>query len=156
MRHNRAVQREERAMKPESIRRFDLFFLASLALLVVGFFISFDASVAAIQAETAARGAQVGGSGLAIGLFVVVLAIELLLWFFVSRKGVSIAKWLLVVLLIIDLFGLPSLVSGALTAPKIVSLLRIALEAVAIAFLFKADARAWFGGASDEDPDPAA
>jgi hypothetical protein len=69
---------------------------------------------------------------------------------------VSIAKWLLVVLLIIDLFGLPSLLTGALSAPAMVSLLRIVLETVAIAFLFKTDAKAWFGGASDEDAGPAA
>jgi hypothetical protein len=142
-------------MKPESIRRFDLFFLASLALLAVGFFISFGATTAAIEAETAAKGLRVGG-GFAIGLFVVVMAINLLLWFLVSRKGVSIAKWLLVVLLIIDLFGLPSLLTGALSAPAMVSLLRIVLETVAIAFLFKTDAKAWFGGASDEDAGPAA
>jgi hypothetical protein len=146
-------------MKPASIRRFDLFFLASLALLAVGFFIGFDATVESIRAQTAAQGLQVGG-GFAIGLFAVVLVINLLLWFLVSRKGVSVAKWLLVVLLIIDLFGVPSLLGGGLTASKMVSLLRIALEAVAIAFLFKADAKAWFGGTpADEgegDTGPAA
>ncbi len=137
-------------MKPESIRRFDLFFLASLALLAVGFFIGFDAAVESIRAQTAAKGLQVGG-GFTIGLFAVVMAINLLLWFLVSRKGVSIAKWLLVVLLIIDLFGLPSLLGGGLTATKMVSLLRMALEVVAIAFLFKADAKLWFSGPPAED-----
>jgi hypothetical protein len=142
-------------MKPESIRRFDLFFLASLALLAVGFLISFDGTVASIQAQTAAKGLQVG-SGFTIGLFAAVLAINLLLWFFVSRKGATIAKWLLVLLLVIDLVGLPALVSGGLTAPRMISLLRIALEAVAIAFLFKSDAKAWFAGARADDTGPAA
>jgi hypothetical protein len=142
-------------MKPESIRRFDLFFLASLAMLAVGFFISFDATVAAMQAQTAAKGLQVG-SGFAIGLFAAVLAIDLLLWFFVSRKGSSVAKWLLVLLLVIDLFGLPGLISGGLTAPRMISLLRIALEAVAIGFLFKADAKTWFSGSPANDAGPAA
>jgi hypothetical protein len=141
-------------MKPESIRRFDLFFLASLALLAVGFFISFDATVASIQAQTAAKGLQVG-SGFVVGLFVVVLAINLLLWFLVSRKGITIAKWLIVLLVLIDLIGIPSLISGDLTAPKMISLLRIALETVAIAFLFKADAKAWFAGSSADDAGPA-
>ena len=141
-------------MKPESIRRFDLFFLASLALLTVGFFISFDATVAAIEAQTAAKGLQVG-SGFTIGLFAVVLAINLLLWFLVSRKGATIAKWLLVLLLVIDLVGLPELLSGGLTAPRMISLLRIALEAVAIAFLFKADTKSGFAGAPADDAGPA-
>jgi hypothetical protein len=142
-------------MKPESIRRFDMFYLASLALLALGFFISFDATVASIEAQTAARGLQVG-SGFTVGLFALVLAIELLLWFLVSRKGVTIAKWLLVLLLILDLLGLPALLTNGLSAPKMVSLLRIALEAVAIVFLFKADAKAWFAGRTGDEPvDPA-
>jgi hypothetical protein len=37
-----------------------------------------------------------------------------------------------------------------------ISLLRIALEAVAIAFLFKSDAKAWFAGARADDTGPAA
>lgn len=143
-------------MKPESIRRFDLFFLASLALFAAGFFISLGATAAAIEAETAANGLKIGGNAFAIGLFVVVFAINLVLWFLVSRKGTNIARWLLVVLLVIDLFGLPSLLSGSLSLPTIVSLLRILLEAVAIAFLFRADAKPWFGGQPGEDSGPAA
>jgi hypothetical protein len=138
-------------MRPESIRRFDMFYLASLALLALGFFISFDATVASLRAQTAAKGLDVG-AGFAVGLFAAVLAIELLLWFLVSRKGVAIAKWLLVLLLILDLFGLPALVTGGLSAPKMISLLRIALEAAAIVFLFKADAKAWFAGVPGGEP----
>jgi hypothetical protein len=138
-------------MRPESIRRFDLFFLASLALLAVGFVISFDATVATVQAQTAAKGLQFG-TGFTATIFALLLAIELVLWFLISRRGVSLAKWLLVLLLIVDLFGLPSLLTGDLSAPKMLSLLRIALEAVAIAFLFAADAKAWFAGAPAEDP----
>lgn len=141
-------------MRPESIQRFDLFYLASLALLALGFFISFDATVASVQAQTAAKGVQVG-AGLTVGIFAGVLAIELLLWFLVSRKAVAIAKWLLVLLLVLDLIGLPALVTGDLTVPKIVSLLRIALEAVAIVLLFTGDAKAWFAGAPVEDGEDA-
>ena len=138
-------------MRPESIRRFDLFFLASLALLAVGFVISFDATVATVQAQTAARGLQFG-PGFTATVFALLLAIDLLLWFLISRRGVSLAKWLLVLLFIIDLFGLPSLVTGHLSAPKMVALLRIALEAAAIGFLFPADAKAWFAGSPAEEP----
>jgi hypothetical protein len=138
-------------MKPESIRRFDLFFLASLAVLVVGFVISFDATVASMQAQTAAQGLQVG-AGFTIGVFAAVLVVDLLLWFLVSRKGVAIAKWLLVLLLVVDFFGLPSLVTGGLDTAKILSLARIALEAVAIAFLFTAGAKPWFARRAAQDP----
>jgi hypothetical protein len=144
-------------MKPESIRRYDMFYLGSLALLVLGFVISFDAAVASIQGQTAAKGVQVG-AGFTISIFALVLVIDLLLWFLISRKRMALAKWLLVLLVIIDIYGVPALFSGALTLPKMISLLRIVLEAVAVAFLFTADAKAWFTrGPAEEpgDPDPA-
>jgi hypothetical protein len=142
-------------MRPASIRRFDMFYLASLALLAIGFFISFDATVASVAAQTAAKGLEVG-TGFTVGLFAVVLAIELLLWFLVSRKGVAIAKWVLVLLVILDIFGLPALIAGTLSAPKMISLLRFVLEAAAVAFLFRADAKAWFAGTPTDEPgDPA-
>jgi hypothetical protein len=130
-------------MKPQSIRRFDLFFLASLCLLTLGLAMSFDTVVAAVQTQTSARGLQVG-SGLVLGIFAVVLAVDLVLWRLVSSKGSAVAKWILVVLLVLDLLGIPSLLSGGLSTSHGISLLRIASEAVAIAFLFKADAKAWF------------
>jgi hypothetical protein len=139
-------------MKPQSIRRFDLFFLASLALLVAGFAVSFDATVASVQAQTAAKGLQVG-AGFVLGIFAAVLVIDLLLWFFVSRKGASIAKWLLVLLLILDLLGVPSLLGNGLSAPTVISLLRILFETVAIGFLFTADAKTWFAGTPAEAAD---
>jgi hypothetical protein len=138
-------------MRPQSIRRFDLFFLASVVLLVIGFAITFDRTAASVGAEAAARGLQVG-SGFTLGVFIAVVVIDLVLWFFVSRKGAGIAKWLLVLLLLIDLFGIPDLVTGRWSTAEIISLVRIALEAVAIAFLFRADANAWFGRDRDDEP----
>jgi hypothetical protein len=138
-------------MRPESIRRFDMFYLGSVALMVLGFVISFDAAVASIQAQTAAKGVQVG-AGFTIGIFAAVLLIDLLLWFLISRKRMALAKWLLVLLVIVDLYGVPALFSGALTPPKMISLLRIVLDAVAVAFLFAADAKAWLTRGPTEEP----
>lgn len=144
-------------MRPESIRRFDMFYLGSLALFVLGFFISFDAAVASIQAQTAGKGLNVG-AGFTIAIFAAVLVIDLLLWFLVSRRRMALAKWLLVLLVILDLAGVPGLFTGALTPSKMLSLLRIALEVVAVGFLFTADAKAWFAKEPAEapsDPDAA-
>lgn len=144
-------------MRPESIRRFDMFYLGSLVLLVLGFVIGFDAAVSSIETQTAAKGLQVG-AGFTTGVFAFVLIIDLVLWFLVSRKRMAIAKWLVVLLVILDLFGLPPLFTGALTPSKMLALLRIALEVVAVAFLFQADAKAWLTSEVAEeprDPDPA-
>lgn len=132
-------------MRPDSIRRFDLFYLGSLALSVIEFVINYHAVVASVEARTAAAGMQMG-AGLAIGSFVVGMAISLLLWFLVSRKRLVIAKWIIVLLFVLGLFGVPALVSGGLTVAKGLSLLAELSSAVAIFYLFRPDARAWFAG----------
>ena len=38
-------------MRPESIRRFDLFYLAALALGALGFVLNYDAAVAQVEIE---------------------------------------------------------------------------------------------------------
>ena len=47
-------------MKPESIRRLDMFYLGSIALSLVGYLISYDAMVRQMEAKTAAAGVQLG------------------------------------------------------------------------------------------------
>jgi hypothetical protein len=137
-------------MRPVSIRRFDLFYLASLALQVIAFVVNYDALVASVEARTAAAGMQMG-AGLAIGSFAVGMAISLLLWFLVSRKRLAIAKWLVVLLFVISLFGVPGLVSGEWTVPKVLSLVADAAMAAAVFYLFRADTRAWLAGEASAD-----
>jgi hypothetical protein len=132
-------------MRPESIRRFDLFYLASLALSVLGFFLSYDAVVAGVEAESAAAGLQMG-SGLAIGSFIFGIVLYLLLWFLVSRRRVAIARWLIVLLFLINLIGAPALFAGGFTLVKTISLVSLVLSAVAIYYLFQPDTKAWLAG----------
>jgi hypothetical protein len=129
-------------MRPESIRRFDLFYLASLALSVLGFILSYDALVARVEAKSAEAGMALG-FGFAVGIFAFVLTINLLLWFLVSRKRVAIAKWVIALLFVIDLFDLPALVSGGMALLAIIPLLALALRAVAIFYLFQPDSKTW-------------
>jgi hypothetical protein len=132
-------------MKPQSIRRFDLFYLGSIALSVIWFVLSYDGVVADMEARTAAAGVQLG-AGLAIGSFLFGLAISLLVWFLASQKRLVVAKWIIVLLFVFSLFGLQGLFSGPWTIAKIVSLLSFILSAVAVFFLFTTDANAWFRG----------
>lgn len=142
-------------MRPESIRRFDLFYLASLALSVVGFVLSYDAVVAGVEAQSAAAGLQMG-SGVAIGSFAFGIVLYLLLWFLVSRKRVAIARWLIVLLFLISLIGAPSALAGGFTLVEAISLLSLVLLAVAIYYLFQPDTKAWFSGeAPSETAGPA-
>lgn len=139
-------------MKPESIRRFDLFYLGSVVLSLVGSLVSYNAMVAQMQARTAAAGMQLG-SGMVIGTVVLSIAISLLLWFLVSRKAVVIAKWIIVLFFVLGLIsamgvaGTPSLFSGNWTLLKTISAVVLLLEAAAVYYLFQPDAKAWFAGA---------
>jgi hypothetical protein len=131
-------------MRPESIRRFDMFYLGSVALSVVDFVLEHDAVMA--QTEAQSRAAQVSlGAGFVNGGFAVWTALMVLLWFFAAHRRSNVAKWIIVLLAVIGLWGLPALVTGSFTTAKIVSLLSFMLSWVAVYFLFRADAKAWFG-----------
>ena len=119
-------------MRPESIRRFDLFYLAALALWVLGFVLNYDTLVAQVETQSAEAG--------------------LLLWFLVSRKRVGIAKWVIVLLFVIDLFDLRALVSGEMSVLRIIPLLVLLLRAAAIFYLFQPDSKAWL---TRDDAEPA-
>jgi hypothetical protein len=135
---------EGAAMKPQSIRRFDLFYLASIALSAVAYVMSYDALVASMEARTAAAGFRLG-SGTVLATIVIGIGIGLVLWFLVSRMRSVVAKWFVVALFVLSLLGLPGLLSGGWTVLKTISALKLLLEAVAVYYLFQPDAKAWLG-----------
>lgn len=141
-------------MRPHSIRKFDLFYLASLALSAMAFLLGYDDIVASVEAESAASGLQMG-AGVAIGSFLFGLGLYLLLWFLVSRKRVGFARWIIVLLFLINLIGVPALFSGGLTVQNVISLLSLALSAAAIVYLFHPDTRAWLAGEVESEASPA-
>lgn len=143
-------------MKPESIRRFDMSYLGSIVLSVVGYFMSYDAMVGQMEARTAAAGMELG-SGAVIATMAVGTAISLLLWFFVSRKASAIAKWIIVLIFVVGLLSAvgvwaPGLFSGPWTGLKTVSAVMVLLEAAAVYFLFRPDAKTWFDAPAADDP----
>lgn len=129
-------------MKPASIRRFDLFYLASIALSIVTYVLSYDTMLASVQARTASAGVHLG-AGTVVATMVISIGISLLLWFLVSRSRMAVAKWIIVLFFVLGLTGIPGLISGAWTLLKTLSALNILLEAAAIYYLFQPDAKAW-------------
>ena len=132
-------------MRPESIRKFDLFYLGSIALSLVVVFLGYDSALQQAQAQAAGSGVEVG-SGMLVGSLAFGLLLALLLWYLTSRKGFAIAKWILVLLFLLGLVGLPGAFAGGLTTLEIISLAGTALQAIAIWYLFQPDASAWFKG----------
>ena len=76
--------------------------------------------------------------------------ISLLLWYFVARRGSVVAKWIVTVFFAIGLLAflrnlfITDLNMGAMVAFSVVT---IALQAIAVAMLFRPDAKPWFGEA---------
>jgi len=130
-------------MKPASIRRFDLLYLASIALSLVAYLLSFDTLVTNTEARTAATGVHLG-AGTVIATMVISLGLSLLFWFLASPRRMAVGKWLIVLFFLLGLTGIPGLLAGGWTVLKTLSALNLLLEAGAIYYLFQPDAKAWF------------
>lgn len=136
--------------KPKSIQRFDMIFLASVAVYTVGFFLGFNETIAFVRTTYSEQGLDIPASTLSTVMtasFVVVVAIGLLLWWLISSKRSVVAKWIMVVCfglgLLSTLASVPTLMANFSIASAI-SLLSVVVQAVAIWFLFQPDTKPWF------------
>ncbi|KRA81606.1 hypothetical protein ASD76_13860 [Altererythrobacter sp. Root672] len=130
---------------------FERLFLASLALSLVGFAISYQAAVDALTSDPAMQQLGIGG-GLIIGAAAVGYAIYLGLWYLIAHKAANWAKWVLVVFVALGLTSLRAAFSGSWGLTTFLNLAVYGLELVAVAYLFKADAKAWLSGEDTGDP----
>ena len=142
-------------MQPESIRKFTLFYLGALIVSLVGTFVGYDVLMAQIEAQSAATGLAMGSRSIIAGI-VLNVAITLLLWYLVARKGFVIAKWIIVLFFLFTLVtSISGVFAGGLAVHEGLGLLSIVLTAAAVYFMFQPDAKAWFSGdrttASPED-----
>lgn len=137
-------------MRPASIRKFEILFLASLLTGLIGTLISWNATLA--QFRAGAGGVELSPAIL-IGVLAVIYAIMLLLWYLIARRASKIAKWILVVFTLISLIGIPALFSPPFTLSKGIELLSNLLQVAAVVFLFLPDARVWFAGDKAGDPE---
>lgn len=131
-------------MRPKSIIMFDRFYLASLALGVINFFVGYEATMALMEAEPGSAELGLAGPGILWGSFAFGMAISLLLWFLISRKANNIARWILVVLAVIGVIGLPFSLGQLPPLQLVGSLVITAVNLLAVYFLFRPDAKAWF------------
>tara|TARA_B100000929_G_scaffold178545_1_gene141397 strand:+ start:611 stop:1033 length:423 start_codon:yes stop_codon:yes gene_type:complete len=133
-------------MRPESIKKFDILYLASILVGMIGTIMNFS------SIEVQAAGTMLTPTTLVV-ITVITYALTLLLWYFISRRASNIAKWILVVLTLIGLIGLPSIFVGEFNLNKFIGLASTILSVAGVYFLFKPDARAWFAGETVDDPE---
>jgi hypothetical protein len=83
------------------------------------------------------------------------IAINLLLLFFIARRGSNVAKWIFVVLFALAVIGMAGgLLNSAAHVTwiaRLPSIVQIAIQAVCVWLLFRPDAAAWLEGRALND-----
>ncbi|TIX49088.1 hypothetical protein [Alteraurantiacibacter aquimixticola] len=131
-------------MRPDSIRNFDRLYLGAVALSMVSFVLTYSQVTAMLEAELAGSGAEdIGGTALIIGIGIGTL-ISLGLWYLVSRMRIEFIKWILILLLVYSLAGVPQSLEMGFGLSTALGLVGLAMQAGAIWFLGRPDAKAWF------------
>lgn len=131
--------------RPKSIVQFELVFWAVILLGLVNTALGWGDMIASVQVQRMI--AQVGEASVYITILFG-LVLQLLLWYFVARRGSVVAKWIFVVLTVATiLFTAPALFSGGggTILIAVINVALIVLQVIAIILLFRGDARPWFG-----------
>lgn len=133
--------------RPPSIVRYEQLYFAALAVGLLNTALGWGGSTASFAANPVlADMTWLLPLGVAIGL-----AVRLTLWYFTARVPSAVARWATVAMAALSglalLFGIVALIAGATpsVAAAVAGLVSGALYIVATAYLFRPDARAWFG-----------
>lgn len=132
-------------MRPKSIEHFALVYVAIIVVGLASTALSWNDMLAQVSVQQMM--AQIGAASVYI-VAGVGLAIQLLLWFFISRRGSVIAKWIFVVLtafaIISGVWGLAT--TGASSwLSAILGVTMLVLQVIGIWLLFRPDTPEWFG-----------
>ena len=140
-------------MRPQSILNFERFYLGSLALGVLNYFLSYDAVIADLAADPVLEEMGLASFGFALIMTAFAWAIALVFWYFIARRASNIAKWILVVMTGLGLLYIPTSLTAMGFVTAAITLVITALQLVALYFLFRADAKRWLeskGNVSDD------
>ena len=131
-------------MKPASIKKFDMLYLGSIVVGLIGFALNYGDLVETTNAELAAAGVEGMAGGIMIGSLIFGIVINLALWFLISGLRIEFVKWILVLFAAWALFSLAA-TFGLLSGLNLVfTLIGNVMTLAAIYFLFQPDAKAWF------------
>ena len=131
-------------MRPASITMFDRLYLGATALGIINTVVSYDETMAQLEADPAVAQMGMATAGFMFGALGVSVAISLLLWFLISRKAITVAKWILTVLTVIGTLMIPLSLSEMGLVPMIFTLVITVMQLAAVWMLFRPDAKVWF------------
>lgn len=136
-------------MRPSSIVNFERIVLLSVLLGIVNTVMIWDRLTAAVAATGM-------GTGVAIGVQVLTVAIYLVLIWFIARRASNVARWIYIVLCAIGLvfgaMGIGQVAALYGNTVLVINLVQYVLALVSIWLLFRPDANAWFRGDRPADP----
>lgn len=134
--------------RPRSIRWFEQCYFGAIALSALSLVIFWPQLMPALAASPGMERLGEGAMKTIIAVSILTAALViLLLWYFVARRGSTVARWLTVLFLAYAIYSTATgLMSGGTpsTLATICSGLSLLLEIVAVAMLFMPDARGWF------------
>lgn len=136
-------------MRPQSIRRFEQVYVAAILIGIVQIAVSWgplNAQMATALAAAPNLPAGFGATMLGIG-YGVSLLIQLLLLFFIARRGSDVARWIYVILFALALLAIVRSIGQPNPlglAPRILSIIGFVLQLIGLVLLFRPDAKAWF------------
>ena len=137
-------------MRPQSIDLFEKVYFGAIASSLLVLVPTWSNTVLRFESRVPGSGVR-----LAAGAFAISFAFSLLLWWLISRRASNLAKWVVVVLTAIGLFGFLSSLFMA-TVPKdfnfAVSTATNLLSAIAAWLLFRPDAVAWLECKGENGP----
>ena len=131
-------------MKPASIKKFDLLYIGSIIVGLVGFALNYGAIVDQANAEMAAQGVEGVGSGLIVASLLFGIVISLALWFLVSILRIELVKWIIALFTAWSVFSYAISFDPEIDLSIIFGLVSTVMTLAAIYFLFQPDAKAWF------------
>jgi UPF0716 family protein affecting phage T7 exclusion len=136
--------------RPPPIVRFERLYLASFALGLLIWALTWDQ----LSTQLAADPRTAGFGWMLVAALGLNVAIALFQWYAVARRGIAWVRWMVVLLTALHLVTLlPGLFGAPVALTTLLGLVRVALEATAVAQLFAPASRDWFGldVADDED-----
>ena len=135
-------------MRPQSIIRFEQFYLASTALTLIAQMFNAMGLIGPVSKD------QLGPYFLPI-LFVISYGLAFLFWFLIAHRASNVAKWILVVLTGISVaFAVPALAMLTQEYPVyvLVTGLLVLLDLIAMVYLFRRDAVEWLKSRGQQAP----
>ena len=140
-------------MRPVSIVWFERFYLASLVLGLLSTMINWSTISAAALATPGAPG-LVTSPIFMIVIMAISIGFSLLFWYLIARRGSKVAKWILVIFVVVGLLSLPGVLRNPLYGTSMVAmaLINYLLQLAAVVCTFRSDTHDWFNGTKPVDP----